>query len=191
MSRVSRWLDRCVSGLTLAVGWVVVLTLIPLMLFHVLGRQVRDVRSEALSEIGADLFFVLVMLSFGYTYLRDGHVRVDVLRHRLGPVWTARLEIIGCVMILLPLSWILTSQGLTLTWLSYQWGEQAVELPYQWIVRSAVPLGFILLLLAGVSVVIRNVLFLAGAEVAPAPRADEGTAFSPVRITDQPGAGPR
>jgi TRAP-type mannitol/chloroaromatic compound transport system permease small subunit len=191
MSRLSRRLDQVVSGLTLAVGWIVILTLIPLMLFHVLGRQVQDVRSEALAEIAADLFFVLVMLSFGYTYLRDGHVRVDVLRHRLGPAWTARLEIVGCVTILLPLSGILIIQGLTLTWLAFKIGEQAVELPYQWIVRAAVPLGFLLLLLAGVSIVIQNALFLAGAEVAPAPRADDGTAFSPVRVTDQPRARPR
>lgn len=84
MSRLSRRLDWFVSGLTLAVGWVVILVLIFLMLFHVLGRQVQDVRSEARAEIAADRFFILVMLSFGYAYLRDGHVRVDVLRHRFG-----------------------------------------------------------------------------------------------------------
>jgi TRAP-type mannitol/chloroaromatic compound transport system permease small subunit len=83
MSRLSRRLDQVVSGLTLAVGWVVILTLIPLMLFHVLSRQVQDVRSEALAEIAADLFFVLVMLSFGYTYLRDGHVRLALERYRV------------------------------------------------------------------------------------------------------------
>ncbi len=43
MARLSRRLDQVVLGLTLAAGWVVILTLIPLMLFHVLGRQVQDV----------------------------------------------------------------------------------------------------------------------------------------------------
>lgn len=163
-------LDRVVSGLALAVAWFVIPMLIVIMLFHVLGRQVRDVMSESLAEASADLFFALTMTSFGYTYLRDGHVRVDVLRDRFGPIRIAWLEILGCVTVLLPLSSILIAQGFTLTWFAFRLGEEGAVLPYLWIVRATVPLGFLLLLLAAVSVIVRNVLFLVGAERAPAPR---------------------
>jgi TRAP-type mannitol/chloroaromatic compound transport system permease small subunit len=50
-------IDRVISAITLAGAWTVIPALIILMLFHVLGRQVRDVPSEALAELAADLFF--------------------------------------------------------------------------------------------------------------------------------------
>ena len=107
MSRLSDALDRWVSRLTLGVAWFALLSLVVLMIVHVIGRQFRDVRSEGLAKLAADLFFSLVMLSFGYAYLRDGHVRVDAFRDRLPARWIAWLEILGCLTILMPLSSLL------------------------------------------------------------------------------------
>lgn len=180
MSRLSDALDRLVSRLTLCVAWFALLSLVVLTLFHVIGRQFRDVSSEALAELSADLFFSLVMLSFGYAYLRDGHVRVDVFRDRLPARWIAWLEILGCLTILIPLSSLLVLRGAEAAWLSLVQGERPsamTDLPVEWIIKAAVPIGFLLLLLSGLCVMIRNVLFLIGQERAPAPQPDEQTAL--------------
>jgi TRAP-type mannitol/chloroaromatic compound transport system permease small subunit len=79
--RWSRILDRAVAGLALAFAWLALPLLILFPMVSAAGRQFRF-GSQALYELGGDLFFVLVMLSFGYAYLRDGHVRVDIFRSR-------------------------------------------------------------------------------------------------------------
>ena len=168
------------SGLSLAAVWSALPSLIALTLFHVAGRQFRDVSSEALAQGEVDLFFALLMLSFGYAYLRDGHVRVDVFRDRLGGTWTAWIEIFGCLAILVPLSCLLMYRGAASTWLSFAQGERSgflADLPYEWLVKATMPIGFTLLLLAGLCVVLRNALFLMGTEAAPAPQADEDLAL--------------
>lgn len=194
MSRLSRGLDRFVSCLTLAVAWIALPSLIVLTLFHVAGRQFRDVSSEALAQGEVDLFFALVMLSFGYAYLRDGHVRVDVFRDRIGGKSTAWIEMFGCLAILGPLSCLLMFRGAASTWLSFAQGERSgflADLPYEWLVKASVPFGFMLLLLAGLCVVLRNALFLMGSEAAPAPQPAEDPVLFPAvdnrRVPEEPG----
>lgn len=172
--RVSRSLDRWVSRLTLAVAWLALPLLITLTVVNVLARRFHGPGWPALYELGAEVFFVLVMLSFGYAYLRDGHVRVDIVRERMSTLWIAWIEIFGCLAIVIPLSAYLIDYGARSAWAAFVQGEReaATDLPYQWVVKAAVPLGFLLLLLSAVSVVTRNVLHLARKHGAPAPEAE-------------------
>lgn len=172
LSRWSRMLDRLVTRLTLGVAWVVLPLLILLTVVNVVGRQFHAVGSDMLSDLGSDLFFVLVMLSFGHAYLRDGHVRVDILRGRLPPRSIAWLELFGCVVIVIPLSGFLVGYGTDAAWRALAQGERAGafgDLPLQWLVKASVPLGFLALLLAAVCVTIRNALVLLGMEEVDAP----------------------
>lgn len=172
IARLGRGLDRWVSRLALGFAWVALPLLIVLTVVHVVGRQFGRVGSSTLYEAGAELFFALVMLSFGYAYLRDGHVRIDILRDRMRARWLAGIELAGCLAILMPLSGYLIVYGSEAAWLAFTQGERSdalLDLPLRWVIKATVPLGFLLLLLAGVSVVIRNVLFLLGREAGPAP----------------------
>ena len=86
--------------------------------------------------------------------------------------WLAGIELFGCLAILMPLSGYLIVYGAESAWLAWAQGERSgalMDLPLQWVVKATVPLGFLLLLLAGVSVVVRNWLFLLGREDGPAP----------------------
>lgn len=172
LSRLSIGIDRWVSRLTLGFAWFALPLLIVVTLVHVVGRQFYDVGSGTLYELGSELFFALVMLSFGYAYLRDGHVRIDILRDRMRARWLAGIEVFGCLAILMPLSGYLIVYGAESAWLAWAQGERSgalMDLPLQWVVKATVPLGFLVLLLAGVSVVVRNWLFLLGREDGPAP----------------------
>lgn len=179
LARLSRALDRWLSRLTLAFAWNALLLLISVTVLNVVGRQFYRGDWATLSELGSDLFFALVMLSFGYAYLRDGHVRIDLFRDRMPVRWVAWIELVGCLAILFPLSWFLIEYGVASAWLSLIQGERSsavFDLPSQWVIKATVPLGFLLLLLSGVSVVIRNGLFLMGKQGAPAPGGDDGAA---------------
>lgn len=188
--RGSRILDRAVAALALAFAWVALPLLILFPVFSVAGRQFRF-GSESLYELGGNLFFVLVMLSFGYAYLRDGHVRVDVFRSRLTLQRIAWIELLGCLVIVIPLSWFLVDFGAEAAWRAFAHGERAsglADLPLQWLIRASVPLGFLGLLLAAVSVALRNLLFLLGTHGAPAPEGDDATSPSPSVVDDRAGA---
>lgn len=176
IAALGRALDRWIARFALAFAWPSLLLLIGLTVFDVGGRQFHDVGAVARRALEADLFLGLVMLSFAYAYLRNGHVRVDIVRERMRPRWIAGVELFGCLAIMLPLSWLLIRYGAASAWLAFLHGERseaAAGLPIEWVVRSTVPLGFLLLLLSGVSVSIRNVLFLTGKEKAPAPQGGE------------------
>lgn len=162
------------SGVALVCAWLALPLMIAMTMLNVLARRLLGLSWPALYELGAELFFVLVMLSFGYAYLRDGHVRVDVVRERMPARWLAWTELVGCLTIVAPLSVYLIDYGARSAWLAFVQGERgaALELQYGAIVKGAAPLGFFLLLVAAVAVVIRNALFLAGREAAPAPRGE-------------------
>jgi TRAP-type mannitol/chloroaromatic compound transport system permease small subunit len=169
-------LERSVAGLALAFAWLALPLLILFTVLKVTGRWFRLGESAALYELGGDLFFVLVMVSFGYAYLRDGHVRVDIFRGRFAPRVVAWIELIGCLVIVMPLSWFLVDFGADIARAAFTQGERAGafgDLPLQWLVKASVPLGFLALLLAALSVTVRNILFLLDAQGAPAPGRDD------------------
>jgi TRAP-type mannitol/chloroaromatic compound transport system permease small subunit len=172
--RTSEVLDRAVSGLTLVFAWVALLALIAMTVVNVVARRALGVSWPVLYELGAEVFFALVMLSFGYGYLRDGHVRVDIVRERMPARWLAWIELFGCLGIVMPLSVYLIDYGARSAALSFAQGARgaALDLPYEAVVKAAVPVGFLLLLIAAIVVVIRSARFLAARTGAPAPPSD-------------------
>ena len=137
--------------------------LIAATVVNVVGRQFGAARWDTLYELVGEVFFALVMLSFGYAYLRDGHVRVDIARERIGPRGLAVIELVGCLAILVPVSAFLVAYGGEAAWRALVQGERSPgfgDLRVQWAVKAMVPLGFLLLLLAALVVSVRNVSFL-------------------------------
>jgi TRAP-type mannitol/chloroaromatic compound transport system permease small subunit len=102
-------------------------------------------------------------------------LRIDIFREKLSAKTRALVEMVGCIAILMPISGILISYGAGSVLTAFLDGEKLeafADLPLQWVIKSTVPIGFLLLFLAAVCVVIRNFLFLVGQEAAPAPRGD-------------------
>jgi TRAP-type mannitol/chloroaromatic compound transport system permease small subunit len=172
LADLTRRMERWVARITLACAWFTLIALVAVTALDVAVRQIAHVGSDALKEIESSLFLMLVMASLGYTYLVDGHVRIDILREKASPRTRAVVETAGCLLVLLPLCAILTAQGAGSALTSFMVGETLEafsDLHWQWVIKCAVPLGFSLFFLAGASVVVRNLLFLAGRERAPAP----------------------
>lgn len=166
-----------------AVAWACIgpaLIMLPLLIavsvYDIVGRQFYNTGSTRLQELEWHLFLGLVMASIGYAYLRDVHVRIDVVRDRLSDRAKAAIEAAGYLVALVPFCLVVIVYGSDLAWMSFTSGERsraALGLPMRWIIKSTLPLGAVLLLLAGTSVFVRNVLFLLGHEGRPAPRGEE------------------
>ena len=175
LSDLGRSVDRWVTRITLACAWFTISALIAVTSLDVAIRQIAHIGSDKLKEIESSLFLALVMTSIGYTYLQDGHVRIDIFRERMPPRTRAWVELAGCVAILMPVCAILIYYGLDSTLTSFLGGERPeafATLPIQWVVKATVPVGYLLLLLAAICVAARNLLFLCGRETDPAPRGE-------------------
>ena len=126
--------------------------LILVSIIDVTGRRFLQFSSTPLQELAWHFFFVTVMFAIGYAYIKDRHVRVDILRERLSNSQKAGLERMLLIALFLPFCLLLFWFGARMTWLSFVQDEgsrAALGLSARWIVKSALPIGALLLFLAG------------------------------------------
>lgn len=168
-----------IESLESAVAWfciVPAMVLLPLLIavsvYDIIGRQFYNTGSTRLQELEWHLFLGLVMASIGYAYLRDVHVRIDVFRDHARDRTRAVIEVLGYVVALVPFCLVVVIHGSELALMAYATGEKsraAMGLPMRWIIKSTLPLGALLLLVAGTCAFARNILYLLGQEPRPAP----------------------
>lgn len=126
--------------------------LILVSIIDVTGRRFLQFSSTPLQELAWHFFFVTVMFAIGYVYIKDRHVRVDIVRERLSNSQKAGLERFLLIVLFLPLCLVLFWFGARMTWLSFVQDEgsrAALGLSARWVVKSALPIGALLLFLAG------------------------------------------
>lgn len=137
-------------------GWMAAMMFLPgliiVSIFDITGRRLMQFSSTPLQELAWHFFFACVMFGIGYTYVRDRHVRVDILRERLPRRAKARIERVLLIVFLLPLCLVLFWFGARMAWISFLQDEgsrAAMGLSARWIIKSALPIGALLLFLAG------------------------------------------
>lgn len=163
-------LDRVITGLAIATGWVFLLPMILFRVVDIVGKQFLDMPSDLVQAYEWDGFYILVFLSFGYGYLRDGHARIDVLRERFSPRTIAWVEVAGLLLALLPFSVLMIVYGIDYVATTYS-EHEGWWVPYldRWAKKAFVPLGFVLLTFVGLTSLVRNILFLVGYADDPSP----------------------
>lgn len=170
---ILRFLERAIAGISIGAAWILLPILITVRVFDIVARQYIITPSNFIQALEWRAFLFFVLLSFGYTYLRNAHIRVDILRTGFSMRTQAWIEIGGCLLAMAPFCIVVIDYGVDYSWQSYLQGERelvALGRPLKWLVKGIVPFGTLLLLLAGIVVLTRNVLFLLGQEDQPAPR---------------------
>lgn len=171
MEALARIADRLAS-ITIAAGrvgsWACV-PLIALIIVDVVSRRFFGTGSTMLQELQWHLHAVLFLSALGYAYVRNAHVRVDMVRENLSKRTQLLLEVGGFLLILAPFYLIMIWYGAQLAWISFEQGEGSPNpggLPHWWIIKSALPLGMLLVLIAGTAVAIQSLLALYGTPAA-------------------------
>lgn len=158
--------DRVVSVFSITIGWIALLVLCASRVYEVIARQLVDqVSSGLLRFIESQSFVTMVLMALGYAYLRNNHVRVDIFRTRMSPRGQAWLEIAGGVLVVVPFAAIVA--GLFFPFVTDTCQSASIV---RCLVRSTIPFGLVLLGIAGLVVIARNVMYLAGHEEAPFPQ---------------------
>jgi len=186
---VSNAIDRFISRIGKLSAWLL-LPLMAVIIFDVVTRKFRlltDLREYFVTHdmaAGADfigsyltstkfqemewhLHAALFLLCLGYGYVRNSHVRIEIVRERFSTRVKAWLEITGIVMFLVPYAALVLYFGWDFTQRSFAVNEVSAALTglsHRYIIKAFVPLGMVLLLIAALGVLLRNVVYLFGSE---------------------------
>ena len=156
-----------IDAVNLAIGRVLCwLTLIVAVVSaaNAISRKVFQVGSNAWLELQWYLFGAIFLLASGYTLLKNGHVRVDILAQKLSKRHQIWIEIFGVLCFLLPISTLIMWLSWPMfweSWVSHETSSDAGGL-VRWPVKLLIPIGFCLLIAAGISHLIKCIGFLAG-----------------------------
>jgi TRAP-type mannitol/chloroaromatic compound transport system permease small subunit len=129
------------------------------------GFQIPELGSTRLQELEWHLHAVLFCTWLGYTYLRDGHVRIDVFTARMSPRNKIWLELVCCIVFALPYLWVALPFAHDFFMVSFLQGESSdapTGLPYRWVIKLFLNLAFVTILLAVLAVMARCVVALFG-----------------------------
>jgi len=133
------------------------------LLRDLVAHQQNFFGSTKLQELEWHLHTILFALCLGYAYMRDAHVRIDLVRERLPERLRWWIELIGVLFFLMPICALIAWFSIDFTISSYNQHEissSATGLTHRWIIKSAIPIGFALLFLAGIAVLLRKIVEL-------------------------------
>lgn len=129
------------------------------IIFDVIGRRIFTTSSVAIQELEWHFHGALFLLCLGFTYMKDAHVRVDLLREKFSTKTNRTIEVFGCIFFLIPYCAIVIYFGIEFTLKSYLTNEvsaAAEGLSHRWIIKSMLPIGFFLLGLSALSVLLKK-----------------------------------
>lgn len=169
MDQTARFLDRLIVRIGRVTAWAGLL-LVLVTVFDVITRNMSQAPWEILQRFSAaqqalfgstqlqelewHLHTVLFLFCLGYAYVKGAHVRIDLIRERLGARTQAWIEIAGISLFLLPFCVLVTVYGIDFAASSFDQHEGSASgsgLPGRWIIKSALPLGMALLALSGLA----------------------------------------
>lgn len=162
--RISGLIDRINTLIGRAAFWLVLVAVL-VSSVNAIVRKAFNMSSNAFLEIQWYLFAAVFLLCAPYALLKNEHVRIDVLSCRFsdrGRIW---MEIAGTLLFLLPISGIV----LYFSWPVFVTAFQSGELSPSdgglklWPARLLVPVGFAMLILQGLSQLIKCFGYLQGA----------------------------
>jgi len=160
VSRIIDWLSERIGH---AFYWLVLVTVL-ISAANAVVRKAFNVSSNSFLEIQWYLFSAIFLFLAGYTLLRNDHVRIDVIAGRLSKKAQAWIDIVGTVFFLFPMAFLL----MWLAWPVFVDAYERHEISTNaggliiWPARLLVPIGFLLLLVQGVSELIKRIAFLRG-----------------------------
>jgi len=155
----SEWTGKTIMWLTTAMVLITV--------YNVFERYALHSNTAYLIELNWHLYSIIFLLGAAYTLKHDGHVRVDLLYHKLSPRGKAWINMLGCLFFLLPVVFVIVYVSFESNFIGRAWAvsERSPDpggLPARYLLKTVLPLGFSLLALQGIAEILRNFLFLFG-----------------------------
>lgn len=168
---ISRLIDRANEKVGRAVYWLV-LAAVLISSLNAIVRYVFNISSNAWLELQWYLFSAVFLLCAGYAHLHNEHIRIDIFVGQFTPRVRTWIDILGGLFFLLPMAILIFWLSLPMVADSFVRQEMSGDAGglIRWPVKLLLPIGFALLILQGVSEIVKRVGFLIGRRDDPAAK---------------------
>ncbi len=139
--------------------------LVLLVCFDVSQTYFFKKTSVAFLELEWHLFALVFLFCAGYSLRHDKHVRVDVFYNRMNAQQQAWVNLLGVAIFLIPFCAVIIYASYKYTLVSFGYQEGSPNpggLPARYLIKGAIPLGFLFLLLQAISLLFESILKVLG-----------------------------
>jgi TRAP-type mannitol/chloroaromatic compound transport system permease small subunit len=174
--KLSRGIDAFTRWTGKRLAWLILLAVI-VSAVNAIVRKLFDTSSNSWLELQWVLFSIVFLLCSPWTLLDNEHIRIDIVNQMLPKRVRDSIDVLGHVVFLMPLCVIMIITGGPFFMRSVEINEQsgnAGGLP-QWPAKSLIIIGFTLLLVQGVSELIKRIAVMRG--IIPDPHASQVSAL--------------
>lgn len=171
MDRISRSVGKGASWLILPLIFIIMFDVVTRKIEYI-SRWSADITIEygySVSFILQDLQWhihgVLLMMTFGMGYLANAHVRVDIFREMGSRRRQSWIELCGLLFLAIPFLVLAIAKSIDMVTISYSQGEGSeslVGIPWRYVIKSVLPIGFVILMMAALATLIRAATHLWG-----------------------------
>lgn len=167
---VSRAIDRLNEIIGKTVMWAIFVAIL-VSAVNAVVRKVFNVSSNAWLELQWYLFGAAFMLASAYTLKQNEHIRIDIFygtRSRRTQHW---IDLIGHVLFLMPFVVLMAWMLVPYAWQAWKIGQISTNSGglIIWPARALLAGGFILLVLQGVSEIVKKIAVMQGLIEDPHP----------------------
>jgi TRAP-type mannitol/chloroaromatic compound transport system permease small subunit len=161
--RVSAAIDALNRRIGRLASWLILVAVL-ISAGNAIIRKVFDVSSNAWLELQWQLFGAVFMLAAAWTFLANEHIRIDIVNSRFPKRVRDWIDLLGHLVFFMPFVLLMLYDGWPFFLQSYRINEQSLNAGglAQWPAKLLVPLGFFLLLLQGVSEIIKRIAVMRG-----------------------------
>lgn len=160
LESVSNFIDGMNEVIGKGVSWLTT-ALVLVICYDVAARYLFNTSSAGIVELEWYLFSFIFLLGAAYALKYDKHVRVDVFYQNFSPKTQAWVNLIGTILFLIPFCYVTIITSFKFTGNAYAINEVSPDpggLPARFIVKGAIPIGFLLLMLQAISLAFRSIL---------------------------------
>ncbi|NPU15285.1 TRAP transporter small permease subunit [Bradyrhizobium sp. 83012] len=170
--KLSRGIDAFTTWTGKRLAWLILLAVI-ISTLNAIIRKTLDTSSNSWLELQWVLFSAVFLLCSPWTLLDNEHIRIDII-NALMPKWLRdTIDVVGHVLFLMPLCIVMIITSVPFFLRSIEINEQSSNaggLP-QWPAKSLIMLGFVFLLVQGISELIKRIAVMRG--LIPDPHASK------------------
>jgi TRAP-type mannitol/chloroaromatic compound transport system permease small subunit len=159
---VCHWIDTLNEWVGRGVAWTTFLVVL-VVFVDVVMRYAFKTSFVFTQELEWHLFAFIFLMGAGYTLMKDGHVRVDIIYQRMTPKAQAWVNLLGVLFFLLPGCYMIIATSLNFvasSWAVMEGSPDPGGIPYRFIIKAAIPAGFVLITLQGISLGLRSLLVI-------------------------------
>jgi TRAP-type mannitol/chloroaromatic compound transport system permease small subunit len=170
--KLSRGIDAFTRWVGRRLAWLILVAVV-ISAVNAVVRKVFDTSSNSWLELQWVLFSIVFLLCSAWTLLDNEHIRIDIVNNMLPKQVRNSIDIIGHLFFLMPLCIIMIITGVPFFRRSVEINEQsgnAGGLP-QWPAKSLIMIGFAMLLVQGISELIKRIAVMRG--LIPDPHATQ------------------